>query len=56
LKTVEQIIKDTLAAENHDERYLHGRFHDARRDKEILTCEDIPERKPRKRLPRLWPF
>jgi hypothetical protein len=45
LKTAEQIIKDTLAAENHDERYLHGRFHDVRRDKEILTCEDIPERK-----------
>jgi hypothetical protein len=45
LKTVEQIIKDTLAVENHDERYLHGRFHDLRRDREILTCEDFPERK-----------
>jgi hypothetical protein len=43
MKTVEQIIKDTLAADNHDERYLHGRFHGLRRDMQILTCEDFPE-------------
>jgi hypothetical protein len=26
MKTVQQIIDDTLKIENHDERYLYGRF------------------------------
>lgn len=52
MKTVQQIIDDTLKAENHDERYLHGRFHGFyrgnkfvgfHRDSELLTCEDFPE-------------
>jgi hypothetical protein len=49
MKTVEQIIKDTLAADNHDERYLYGRFHGFHQNgkyvkhETLLTCEDFPE-------------
>jgi hypothetical protein len=52
MKTVQQIIDDTLKIENHDERYLYGRFKGFYRsnkyvsfhmDKELLTCEDFPE-------------
>ena len=53
MKTVQQIIDDTLKADdNHDERYLYGRFKGFFRgnkfigfpmDMELLTCEDFPE-------------
>jgi hypothetical protein len=52
VKTVQQIIDDTLKAENHDERYLYGRFKGFSRgnkyigfpmDMQLLTCEDFPE-------------
>ena|ERR1700722_15904362 len=53
MKTVEQIITDTLAADNHDERYLYGRFHGFYSNGKhvnlrlleagLLTCEDFPD-------------
>ncbi len=43
MKTVQQIIDDTIKAEAHDERYLYGRFHDLPREKQILECSDFPE-------------
>jgi hypothetical protein len=47
MKTVQQIIDDTLKAENHDERYLCGRFKGFYRgfpmDMQLLTCEDFSE-------------
>jgi hypothetical protein len=52
MKTVQQIIDDTLKIENHDERYLYGRFKGFYRGnqyigfpmgKELLTCEDFPK-------------
>jgi hypothetical protein len=45
-------IDDTPKAENHDERYLYGRFKGFYRgnkyigfpmDLQLLTCEDLPE-------------
>jgi hypothetical protein len=52
MKTVQQVIDDTLKIENHDERYLYGRFKGFYRgnkyigfpmDMQLLTCEDFPE-------------
>jgi hypothetical protein len=52
MKTVQQIIDDTLKIENHDERYLYGRFKGFYRgnkyigfpmEMQLLTCEDFPE-------------
>jgi hypothetical protein len=43
MKTAQQIIDETLKAENHDERYLYGRFHRVHMDKQILECSDFSE-------------